>query len=121
MVVEDALSELFMSRDALIHILEQLRRKKNIILQGAPGVGKPSSRSVLPGFQLGVRDESAVEMVQFHQSYTYEDFVQGLRPTKDGHFAVKDGCFYRLCPQGSCQPGAGLLPRYRRDQPRQPQ
>lgn len=103
--IEDALSELFMSRDALTHILEQLRRKKNIILQGAPGVGKTFIAKRLAWLQLGVRDESAVEMVQFHQSYTYEDFVQGLRPTKDGHFAVKDGCFYRLCRKALANPG----------------
>ena len=103
--IEDALSELFMSRDALTHILEQLRRKKNIILQGAPGVGKTFIAKRLAWLQLGVRDESAVEMVQFHQSYTYEDFVQGLRPTKDGHFAVNDGCFYRLCRKALANPG----------------
>ena len=103
--IEDALLELFMSRDALTHILEQMRRKKNIILQGAPGVGKTFIAKRLAWLQLGVRDESAVEMVQFHQSYTYEDFVQGLRPTKDGHFAVKDGCFYRLCCKALANPG----------------
>jgi 5-methylcytosine-specific restriction protein B len=53
---------------------------------------------------LGAKDKDAVEMVQFHQSYTYEDFVQGLRPTKDGHFAVKDGCFYRLCRKALANP-----------------
>lgn len=102
--IEDALAELFMSRDSLTHILEQLRRKKNIILQGAPGVGKTFIAKRLAWLQMGVRDESAVEMVQFHQSYTYEDFVQGLRPTKDGHFAVKDGCFYRLCRKALANP-----------------
>lgn len=103
--IEDALSELFMSRDALTHILEQLRRKKNIILQGAPGVGKTFIAKRLAWLQLGAKDKDAVEMVQFHQSYTYEDFVQGLRPTKDGHFAVKDGCFYRLCRKALANPG----------------
>ena len=102
--LEDALEELFMSRSGLEHILEQLKRKKNIILQGAPGVGKTFIAKRLVWLQLGAKDEAAVEMVQFHQSYTYEDFVQGLRPTKDGHFAVKDGVFYRLCRKALANP-----------------
>jgi MoxR-like ATPase len=102
--IDRALGELFMSREALEHILEQLKRKKNIILQGAPGVGKTFIAKRLAWLQMGVKDASAVEMVQFHQSYTYEDFVQGLRPTKDGHFAVKDGCFYRLCRKALANP-----------------
>ena len=102
--IEDALAELFMTRDSLEHILEQLRRKKNIILQGAPGVGKTFIAKRLAWLHLGAKDKDAVEMVQFHQSYTYEDFVQGLRPTKDGHFAVKDGSFYRLCRKALANP-----------------
>lgn len=102
--IDDALAELFMSRESLVHILEQLRRKKNIILQGAPGVGKTFIAKRLAWLQLGVKDKSAVEMVQFHQSYTYEDFVQGLRPAKNGHFEVKDGVFYRLCRKALANP-----------------
>jgi midasin (ATPase involved in ribosome maturation) len=93
-----------MSRHSLEHILEQLRRKKNIILQGAPGVGKTFIAKRLAWLLLGAKDESAVEMVQFHQSYTYEDFVQGLRPTEGGHFKVKDGVFYRLCRKALANP-----------------
>ncbi|MEX1116706.1 MAG: AAA family ATPase [Akkermansiaceae bacterium] len=103
-LMADALSELFMSKDSLEHILEQLKRKKNIILQGAPGVGKTFIAKRLAWLQLGAKDESAVEMVQFHQSYTYEDFVQGLRPTEEGHFSVKDGVFYRLCRKALANP-----------------
>ncbi len=99
-----AASELFMPREEIQHILEQLRRKKNVILQGAPGVGKTFLAKRLAWLQMGLIDESAVEMIQFHQSYTYEDFVQGLRPTKDGHFIVKDGCFYRLCRKALANP-----------------
>jgi hypothetical protein len=102
--IEDALAELFMTRDSLEHILEQLRRKKNIILQGAPGVGKTFIAKRLAWLHLGAKDKDAVEMVQFHQSYTYEDFVQGLRPTPEGHFAVKDGSFYRLCRKALANP-----------------
>ena len=102
--IDIALQELFISREALEHILEQLRRKKNIILQGAPGVGKTFIAKRLAWLQLGVKDHSAIEMVQFHQSYTYEDFVQGLRPTEGGHFAVRDGIFYRLCRRALANP-----------------
>ncbi len=102
--IDEALAELFMNREELEHILEQLKRKKNIILQGAPGVGKTFIARRLAWLQMGVKDNTAVEMIQFHQSYTYEDFVQGLRPTKDGHFAVKDGCFYRLCRRALANP-----------------
>jgi 5-methylcytosine-specific restriction protein B len=99
-----ALAELFMSQESLEHVLEQLRRKKNIILQGAPGVGKTFIAKRLAWLLLGAKDPSAVEIVQFHQSYTYEDFVQGLRPTEGGHFAVKDGIFYRLCRKALANP-----------------
>jgi hypothetical protein len=103
--IEDAVQEVFMSEESLRHILEQLKRKKNIILQGAPGVGKTFIAKRLAWLHMGAKDDSAIEMIQFHQSYTYEDFVQGLRPTKDGHFAVKDGCFYRLCRKALANPG----------------
>jgi MoxR-like ATPase len=102
--IEDALAELFMPRGTLEHILEQLRRKKNIILQGAPGVGKTFIAKRLAWLHLGEKDDSNIEMVQFHQSYTYEDFVQGLRPTAEGNFALKDGCFYRLCRRALANP-----------------
>jgi len=102
--MEDALAELFMPRVTLEHILEQLKRKKNIILQGAPGVGKTFIAKRLAWLHLGVKNDSNIEMVQFHQSYTYEDFVQGLRPTAEGNFALKDGCFYRLCRKALANP-----------------
>jgi MoxR-like ATPase len=102
--LDTAVEEVFMSRESIQHILDQLRRKKNIILQGAPGVGKTFIAKRLAWLHMGMKDESSIEMIQFHQSYTYEDFVQGLRPTPEGHFAVKDGCFYRLCRKALANP-----------------
>lgn len=103
--IDEAAEEVFMPRESIQHILEQLRRKKNIILQGAPGVGKTFIAKRIAWLHLGAKDDSVIEMIQFHQSYTYEDFVQGLRPTTDGRFAVKDGCFYRLCRRALANPG----------------
>jgi 5-methylcytosine-specific restriction protein B len=66
-------------------------------LQGPPGVGKSYIAKRLAYTLIGSKDEDKVEMVQFHQAYSYEDFIQGYRPTADGIFRLKNGVFYRFC------------------------
>jgi 5-methylcytosine-specific restriction protein B len=73
-----------------------LRTKKNIILQGAPGVGKTYAAKRLAYSIMGVKDVERVMMVQFHQSYSYEDFIMGFRPSATG-FELKKGAFYNFC------------------------
>lgn len=73
-----------------------LRIKKNIILQGAPGVGKTFAAKRIAFSMMGVKDVERVMMVQFHQSYSYEDFIMGFRPSTDG-FELKRGAFYNFC------------------------
>lgn len=102
--LDAAEEEIFIPRSKIEQILEQLQRKKNIILQGAPGVGKTFIAKRLAWLHMETKDETAIEMIQFHQSYTYEDFVQGWRPTKDGQFVLKDGCFYRFCRRALANP-----------------
>ena len=70
--------------------------KKNIILQGAPGVGKTFIAKRLAFSMMGVKDVERVMMVQFHQSYSYEDFIMGFRPSSGG-FELKRGAFYNFC------------------------
>ncbi|EDL62303.1 ATPase associated with various cellular activities, AAA_5 [Gimesia maris DSM 8797] len=74
-----------------------MARKKNVILQGPPGVGKTYIAKRLAYSLLGYKDESKVEMVQFHQSYSYEDFIQGYRPKETGGFQRQDGIFHQFC------------------------
>lgn len=93
---EDFLSEVFMPEEEYDKLCGILRIKKNIILQGAPGVGKTFTAKRIAFSMMGVKDVERVMMVQFHQSYSYEDFIMGFRPSTDG-FELKRGAFYNFC------------------------
>lgn len=93
----DFLSEVYMSSSELQRLKALLRNKKNIILQGAPGVGKTFTAERLAYTLMGVVDKQRIEMVQFHQNYSYEDFILGYKPNIGGGFELKHGVFYKFC------------------------
>jgi 5-methylcytosine-specific restriction endonuclease McrBC GTP-binding regulatory subunit McrB len=102
--MEDALSELFLEQPSLERFLGIWEGKKNLILQGAPGVGKSFVAKRLAYLLLEEKDAGRIESVQFHQSYSYEDFVQGYRPDGEGGFILRDGIFHRFCEKASLSP-----------------
>ncbi|WP_338763435.1 AAA family ATPase [Bernardetia sp. ABR2-2B] len=94
----------FISEEQFFETVEILKRKKNIILQGAAGVGKTFIARKLAYQIMGQTNNLNIEMVQFHQSYSYEDFIQGLRPNKTGGFEVQNGVFYDFCKKAQAHP-----------------
>lgn len=94
---QNFLEEVFMTAPHYDALLSLLRCKKNIILQGAPGVGKTFTAKRLAYSVMGERDDSRIRFVQFHQSYSYEDFIMGYRPNENGGFELKNGIFYEFC------------------------
>ena len=99
----DFLDEVYMTEKRYENLVAVLRNKKNIILQGAPGVGKTFAAKRLAWSMMGEKDDSRIEFVQFHQNYSYEDFMMGYKPVEDG-FELKYGIFYRFCQRAANQP-----------------
>ena len=93
---EDFLKAVYMDEAGYDTLVGLVRNKKNVILQGAPGVGKTYAAKRLAYSIMGVKDPNRVMMVQFHQSYSYEDFIMGFRPSEKG-FELKRGAFYNFC------------------------
>lgn len=97
--VDEAMVDLFMARGEIERLVQLLERKKNLVLQGPPGVGKTFTAQRLAYLLMGERDDARIRFVQFHQAYTYEGFVRGLRPDAGGTFTIHPGPFYQLVSQ----------------------
>lgn len=102
--LEKALEDLFVSKEKLSGIIDALERKKNIVLEGPPGVGKTFIAKRLAYLIIGYKVPKRVRMIQFHQSYAYEDFIQGYRPSERGGFKRHDGVFYSFCREAAANP-----------------
>ncbi len=100
----DLLAELFLPEAAVDAALAGLARRRNLLLQGPPGTGKTFLARRLAWLLLGTRDESRIELLQFHPSYGYEDFMLGFRPAADGQFRLVPGVLPLLCQRAAADP-----------------
>ena len=101
---EQAQQDLFLESDRFDHLLTSIKSSKNLILQGPPGTGKTFMARRIAWCLIERETNEFTEMVQFHQSYAYEDFVEGFRPTKEGGFDLKPGIFRRFCERAQVNP-----------------
>lgn len=100
---EDFLNEVFLTEKDYDTLVAVLKHKKNLILQGAPGVGKTFAAKRLAYSIMGEKDEGRIKFIQFHQNYSYEDFIMGYKPAEDG-FELRMGIFYSFCKKAKKEP-----------------
>ena len=103
----DLAASLYLPTEFLQNIETLLDEKKQVIFQGPPGTGKTYVAQALAEHLAG--SPECVTLVQFHPSYSYEDFVQGYRPTlRDGQpgFELRDGPLLRAAEQARQEPNA---------------
>ncbi|MCO7121130.1 AAA family ATPase [Ihubacter massiliensis] len=99
----DFLADVYMTAEKYDTLIALLKKKQNIILQGAPGVGKTFAAKRLAYSIIGAKDENQIETIQFHQNYSYEDFIMGYKPSGDG-FELRNGVFYKFCQRAANNP-----------------
>lgn len=102
-VRQDFLNDVFLSEKQYDHLKLLLEQKKNVILQGAPGVGKTYCAKRLAYSMMGEKNDDRICLVQFHQSYSYEDFIEGYKPYENT-FKIRKGIFYDFCKKAKDNP-----------------
>jgi hypothetical protein len=92
--------------------LSAIHRKRQAIVYGPPGTGKTFVVQKL-ALHLAGGDESQIEIVQFHPAYSYEDFIQGMRPKARANggldYPIVDGRFVQFCKAARAQTGMCVL------------
>lgn len=91
----EELKDTFFSEEFFNNIIATLKVKKNIILQGPPGTGKTFISKKIANKIAGKKEN--IFSIQFHQSYSYEEFVIGYKPNSEGNFTIQKGSLIQIC------------------------
>ena len=111
-IEEEEIEEIFpeLTPEAVKPLLAMAERTRNILLYGPPGTGKTW---LVTQFAKAFTDANKTEMVTFHQSFAYEEFVEGIKPVIAEHgqvaYTVQDGVFKRICQAAAANPSENYL------------
>lgn len=100
--IDGLASEVFIAAEDLTEMLELLREKGQVIFYGPPGTGKTFVAQRLAEYMAGSVDR--VRVVQFHAAYSYEDFVEGFRPSAEGGFTLQPGPLRQFASEALANP-----------------
>ena len=99
-VTDELATDLHVDKSWLQECIDLLNDRPQLIFYGPPGTGKTYIAQALAKFAA---DEN-VQLVQFHPSYSYEDFLEGYRPTESGGFALRPGPMRRIADKAAENP-----------------
>lgn len=94
---EDFLGEVYFNEKDYDELRALILARKNVVLQGAPGVGKTYIAKRMAFSIIGAKDDSKVLNVQFHEMFSNDEFIEGYRPDDIGIYKYKRGCFKAIC------------------------
>ncbi len=101
---ESFLSEVFFEEDEFDELKALIESRKNVILQGAPGVGKTFISNKIAYAIMGEKDDDKILNIQFHESYSTDEFLEGYRPDGIGIYKFRRGCFKIHCAKAANDP-----------------
>jgi len=101
---EKFLQDVYFNENDYDELRALILKRKNVILQGAPGVGKTYIAKKIAYSILGLKDEEKILPVQFHESYSTDEFMEGYRADDIGIYKYKKGCFKRICNKARNDP-----------------
>lgn len=94
---EDFLKEVYFDEEEYDELKELIETRKNVVLQGPPGVGKTYIAKKMAFSMLGKKDSGKILNVQFHPNYSTDDFIEGFRPDDIAIYKYRQGCFKAFC------------------------
>jgi 5-methylcytosine-specific restriction protein B len=88
--------------------LNLLKQRKQIIIQGPPGTGKSYLAEILAN-RLTNNKKEFCKLIQFHPSYSYEDFMEGYKPSENNSFKLTPGIFKKTCELAESEPSQNIV------------
>lgn len=94
---EKFLQDVYLAEEDYDELRDLIETRKNVILQGPPGVGKTYIAKRMAYSILGKKDSGKILNIQFHPNYSCDEFIEGFRPDDIGIYKYRQGCFKEFC------------------------